>query len=44
MKLSWQHNRYIVYIFQLMWWQYHFDATLVNTHTDTQTAFDQLYC
>jgi len=34
MVLSWQHS-YIVYLFPFTWRQHRFDATLVNTHTDT---------
>ena len=31
-KLSWQHV-YTFYLFPFAWWQYCFDATLVNTQT-----------
>ena len=36
MMLSWQHAD-IVYLLSLAWWQHHFDATVVNTHTHTHT-------
>jgi len=34
LELSWQRSC-VVYLFSLAWWQYRFDATVVNTQTHT---------
>jgi len=33
-KLSWKYS-YTVYLFPFAWWQHCFEATLVNTQTDS---------